>query len=62
MKDNFKDKLASNLISVIIIFVLLMVFDQSGETQRNTFLVLVTFLVITTYDYLRLRFKKRNKD
>lgn len=58
MKMNFKSLLASNLITVIIIFVLLSFFDQSGESLRNILVVFGGFILMTIYDFVRTRRKK----
>nr|WP_270320692.1 sec-independent periplasmic protein translocation protein TatC [Streptococcus infantarius] len=55
---NFKSLLASNLITVIIIFVLLSFFDQSGEPLRNILVVFGGFILMTIYDFVRTRRKK----
>ncbi|ALT81059.1 sec-independent periplasmic protein translocation protein TatC [Streptococcus gallolyticus] len=58
MKMNFRNLLVSNLITVIIIFVLLSIFDHSGDPLRNIIIVFVGFIVITIYDFVRTRRKK----
>ncbi|MGY3779908.1 sec-independent periplasmic protein translocation protein TatC [Streptococcus gallolyticus] len=58
MKMNFRNLLVSNLITVIIIFVLLSIFDQSGDPLRNIIIVFVGFIVMTIYDFVRTRRKK----
>ncbi|QGZ27015.1 sec-independent periplasmic protein translocation protein TatC [Streptococcus ruminicola] len=58
MKMNFKSLLASNLITVIIIFILLSFFDQSGEPLRNILVVFGGFILMTIYDFVRTRRKK----
>lgn len=58
MKMNFKSLLASNLITVIIIFVLLLFFDQSDEPLRNILVVFGGFILMTIYDFVRTRRKK----
>lgn len=58
MKMNFRNLLVSNLITVIIIFVLLSIFDHSGDPLRNIIIVFVGFIVMTTYDFVRTRRKK----
>ena len=59
MKMNFKSLLASNLITVIIIFVLLSFFDQSGDPCAILLLCL-WFVLMTSYDFIRTR-KDREK-
>lgn len=59
MKMNFKSLLAGNLITVIIIFVLLSFFDQSGDPMRNIIVVLVGFVLMTSYDFIRTRKDKK---
>ncbi|WP_274641643.1 sec-independent periplasmic protein translocation protein TatC [Streptococcus equinus] len=59
MKMNFKSLLAGNLITVIIIFVLLSFFDQSGDPVRNIIVVLVGFVLMTSYDFIRTRKDKK---
>lgn len=58
MKMNFRNLLVSNLITMIIIFVLLSIFDHSGDPLRNIIIVFVGFIVITIYDFVRTRRKK----
>jgi len=58
MKMNFRNLLVSNLITVIIIFVLLSIFDHSGDPLRNIIIVVVGFIVMTIYDFVRTRRKK----
>ena len=58
MKMNFRNLLVSNLITVIIIFVLLSMFDHSGDPLRNIIIVFVGFIVMTIYDFVRTRRKK----
>ncbi|AQP41893.1 hypothetical protein SAMN04487839_101523 [Streptococcus gallolyticus] len=58
MKMNFRNLLVSNLITVIIIFVLLSIFDHSGDPLRNIIIVFVGFIVMTIYDFVRTRRKK----
>ncbi|SDJ64646.1 sec-independent periplasmic protein translocation protein TatC [Streptococcus gallolyticus] len=58
MKMNFRNLLVSNLITVIIIFVLLSIFDHSGDPLRNIIIVFVGFIVMTVYDFFRTRRKK----
>ncbi|SFC11536.1 sec-independent periplasmic protein translocation protein TatC [Streptococcus equinus] len=58
MKMNFKSLLASNLITVIIIFVLLSFFDQSGEPLCNILVVFGGFILMTIYDFVRTSRKK----
>lgn len=58
MKMNFRNLLVSNLITVIIIFVLLSIFDHSGDPLRNIIIVFVGFVVMTIYDFVRTRRKK----
>ncbi|MBE6164824.1 sec-independent periplasmic protein translocation protein TatC [Streptococcus gallolyticus] len=58
MKMNFRNLLISNLITVIIIFVLLSFFDHSGDPLRNIIIVFVGFTVMTIYDFVRTRRKK----
>jgi len=58
MKMNFRNLLISNLITVIIIFVLLSIFDHSGDPLRNIIIVFVGFIVMTIYDFVRTRRKK----
>ncbi|WP_430596198.1 sec-independent periplasmic protein translocation protein TatC [Streptococcus gallolyticus] len=58
MKMNFRNLLVSNLITVIIIFVLLSIFDHSGDPLRNVIIVFVGFIVMTIYDFVRTRRKK----
>ncbi|MCY7187575.1 sec-independent periplasmic protein translocation protein TatC [Streptococcus gallolyticus] len=58
MKMNFRNLLVSNLITVIIIFVLLSIFDHSGDPLRNIIIVFVGFIVMTVYDFVRTRRKK----
>nr|WP_253896448.1 sec-independent periplasmic protein translocation protein TatC [Streptococcus gallolyticus] len=55
---NFRNLLVSNLITVIIIFVLLSIFDHSGDPLRKIIIVFVGFIVMTTYDFVRTRRKK----
>nr|WP_256324839.1 sec-independent periplasmic protein translocation protein TatC [Streptococcus gallolyticus] len=55
---NFRNLLVSNLITVIIIFVLLSIFDHSGDPLRNIIIVFVGFIVMTVYDFFRTRRKK----
>lgn len=57
MKMNFRTCLMNNLITVIIIFVLLTLFDHSGSPLRNIIIVFVGFIVITLYDFVS---SKRN--
>ncbi|EFW89627.1 hypothetical protein [Streptococcus equinus] len=59
MKMNFKSLLAGNLITVIIIFVLLSFFDQSGDLMRNIIVVFVGFVLMTSYDFIRTRKDKK---
>ncbi len=59
MKMNFKSLLAGNLITVIIIFVLLLFFDQSGDPMRNIIVVFVGFVLMTSYDFIRTRKDKK---
>lgn len=59
MKMNFKSLLAGNLITVIIIFVLLSIFDQSGDPMRNIIVVFVGFVLMTSYDFIRTRKDKK---
>lgn len=59
MKMNFKSLLAGNLITVIIIFVLLSFFDQSGDPMRNIIVVFVGFVLMTSYDFIRTRKDKK---
>ncbi|MBM7636604.1 sec-independent periplasmic protein translocation protein TatC [Streptococcus saliviloxodontae] len=59
MKSTFKDKLASNLISVIIIFLLLTFFDASGDKVRNILLVIVGFSILSFYDYWRIKSQEK---
>ncbi|GAB6885050.1 MULTISPECIES: hypothetical protein [Streptococcus] len=59
MKMNFKSLLAGNLITVIIIFVLLSFFDQSGDPVRNIIVVFVGFVLMTSYDFIRTRKDKK---
>ncbi|SDI60590.1 sec-independent periplasmic protein translocation protein TatC [Streptococcus equinus] len=59
MKMNFKSLLAGNLITVIIIFVLLSFFDQSGDPMRNIIVVFVGFVLMTSYDFIRTRKNKK---
>lgn len=59
MKMNFKSLLAGNLITVIIIFVLLSFFDQSGDPVRNIIVVFVGFVLMTSYDFIRTRNDKK---
>ncbi|MCQ2962481.1 membrane protein [Streptococcus equinus] len=59
MKMNFKSLLAGNLITVIIIFVLLSFFDQSGDSMRNIIVVFVGFVLMTSYDFIRTRKDKK---
>lgn len=61
MKTNLKDIIASNLISVIIIFLLLSLFDHSGRNQENTFIIVIGFLLITAYDLIKLILQNRDK-
>ncbi|WP_237393126.1 sec-independent periplasmic protein translocation protein TatC [Streptococcus equinus] len=56
---NFKSLLAGNLITVIIIFVLLSFFDQSGDPMRNIIVVFVGFVLMTSYDFIRTRKDKK---
>jgi hypothetical protein len=56
---NFKSLLAGNLITVIIIFVLLSFFDQSGDPVRNIIVVFVGFVLMTSYDFIRTRKDKK---
>lgn len=58
MKMNFRNLLVSNLITVIIIFVLLSIFDHSGDPLRNIIIVFVGFIVMTIYDFVRTRDRK----
>lgn len=58
MKMNFRNLLISNLITVIIIFVLLSFFDHSGDPLRNIIIVFVGFTVMTIYDFVRTKRKK----
>lgn len=58
MKMNFRNLLVSNLITVIIIFVLLSIFDHSGDPLRNIIIIFVGFIVMTIYDFVRTRRKK----
>ena len=58
MKMNFRNLLVSNLITMIIIFVLLSIFDHSGDPLCNIIIVFVGFIVITIYDFVRTRRKK----
>lgn len=58
MKMNFRNLLVSNLITVIIIFILLSIFDHSGDPLRNIIIVFVGFIVMTVYDFARTRRKK----
>ncbi|PHV57901.1 sec-independent periplasmic protein translocation protein TatC [Streptococcus macedonicus] len=58
MKMNFRNLLVSNLITVIIIFVLLSIFDHSGDPLHNIIIVFVGFIVMTIYDFVRTRRKK----
>ena len=58
MKMNFRNLLVSNLITVIIIFILLSIFDHSGDPLRNIIIVFVGFIVMTIYDFVRTRRKK----
>ena len=62
MKTNFKDALASNLISVIIIFILLYYFDNSGEIVRNIIIVFSGFLLVTLYDFIKIKGQNKNKN
>ncbi|SDQ26039.1 hypothetical protein SAMN04487837_1163 [Streptococcus equinus] len=59
MKMNFKSLLAGNLITIIIIFVLLSFFDQSGDPMRNIIVVFVGFVLMTSYDFIRTRKDKK---
>lgn len=59
MKMNFKSLLAGNLITVIIIFVLLSFFDQSGDPVRNIIVVFAGFVLMTSYDFIRTRKDKK---
>lgn len=61
MKMNFKSLLAGNLITVIIIFVLLSFFDQSGDSMRNIIVVFVGFVLMTSYDFIRTRKDKKKQ-
>lgn len=61
MKTNVKDILASNLLSVIIIFLLLSLFDHSGRNQENTLIILIGFVLITAYDLIKLMLQNRQK-
>lgn len=61
MKTNLKDIIASNLISVIIIFLLLSIFDHSGRNQENTFIIVIGFFLITAYDLIKLILQNRDK-
>ncbi len=45
-------------MTVIIIFVLLSIFDHSGEPLRNIVIVFIGFAIMTVYDFVRTRRKK----
>ncbi len=61
MKATFRDALISNLISLILIFILLNIFDHSGETVRNIVIVFIGFLLLTGYDFIKIRFINKDK-
>lgn len=61
MKATFRDALISNLISLILIFILLNIFDRSGETVRNIIIVFIGFLLLTGYDFIKIRFINKDK-
>lgn len=59
MKMNFRNRLISNLITVIIIFCLLIFFfDHSGTPLRNIIIVFTGFILMTVYDFVKTRRKK----
>ena len=55
MKMNFRNRLVSNLITVIMIFCLLMFFDHSGSPLRNIIIIFTGFILITIYDFVKTR-------
>lgn len=60
MKMDFRNLLVSNLLTVIMIFLLLTFFDHSGAPLRNILIVLASFIVMTIYDFVRTR-RKNNQ-
>lgn len=58
MKMNFRNRLISNLITVIITFCLLIFFDHSGTPLRNIIIVFTGFILMTVYDFVKTRRKK----
>lgn len=60
MKMDFRNLLVSNLLTVIMIFLLLTFFDHSGAPLRNILTVLASFIVMTIYDFVRTR-RKNNQ-
>ena len=58
MKMNFRNRLISNLITVIIISCLLIFFDHGCTPLRNIIIVFTGFILMTVYDFVKTRRKK----
>lgn len=59
MRTNYRSALIANLLTIIVLFVILSLFDHSGNNQRNTLLVILWFVIMMLYDWTRIWLKNR---